>query len=139
MGHPHVAYQRQAKGQGVPTETQRDVFRKALRRAREARGLSKRGLARKVGVTQSAVWQWEEGKVAPRPEAAVALERVLGLQPGALAQSLGYLPAEGVSTVTVSVIEAIESDPRLGKRERELLATMYRELLRQRDDADGQA
>jgi hypothetical protein len=41
--------------------------------------------------------------------------------------------------VTTSVIEAIESDPRLGKRERELLATMYRELLRQREDADGQA
>ena len=121
----------------MPTETQRDVFRKALRRAREARGLSKRGLARKVGVTQSAVWQWEEGKTAPRPETAGAIERVLGLQPGALAQPLGYLPAEGASTVTVSVIEAIEADTGLGKRERELLATMYRELIRQREGADG--
>jgi transcriptional regulator with XRE-family HTH domain len=123
----------------VPTETQREVFRKALRRAREARGLSKRGLARKVGVTQSAVWQWEEGKTAPRPETAAALERALGLQPGALAQSLGYLPVEGVGTVTVSVIEAIEADTSLGKRERELLATMYRELIRQRESADGRA
>lgn len=123
----------------MPTETQREVFRKALRRAREARGLSKRGLARKVGVTQSAVWQWEEGKTAPRPETAAALERALGLQPGALAQSLGYLPVEGVGTVTVSVIEAIEADTSLGKRERELLATMYRELIRQRESADGRA
>jgi transcriptional regulator with XRE-family HTH domain len=123
----------------VPTETQREVFRKALRRAREARGLSKRGLARKVGVTQSAVWQWEEGKTAPRPETAATLERALDLQPGALAQSLGYLPAEGASTVTVSVIEAIEADTSLGKRERELLATMYRELIRQREGADGRA
>jgi transcriptional regulator with XRE-family HTH domain len=123
----------------VPTETQREVFRKALRRAREARGLSKRGLARKVGVTQSAVWQWEEGKTAPRPETAAALEQALGLQPGALAQSLGYLTAERAGPVTVSVIEAIEADTSLGKRERELLATMYRELIRQREGADGRA
>jgi transcriptional regulator with XRE-family HTH domain len=123
----------------VPTETQREVFRKALRRAREARGYSKRGLAHKLGVTQSAVWQWEEGRTSPRPETAAALEQALGLQPGALAQPLGYLPAGGANPVTASVIEAIESDPRLGKRERELLATMYRELLRQREDADGQA
>jgi hypothetical protein len=41
--------------------------------------------------------------------------------------------------MTVSVIEAIEADTSLGKRERELLATMYRELIRQREGADGQA
>src|SRR6266498_4722667 len=93
MRHPHGADQRPSKGQGVPTETQREVFRKALRRAREARGLSKRGLALKVGVTQSAVWQWEEGRVAPRPETAATLERVLGLDPGRLSKLLGYLPA----------------------------------------------
>jgi len=90
-------------------------------------------------MTQSAVWQWEEGKVSPRPETVAALEQALGLQPGALAQRLGYLPAGGGDTVTASVIEAIEADPRLGRRERELLAAMYRELIRQCEDADGQA
>jgi transcriptional regulator with XRE-family HTH domain len=123
----------------VPTETQREAFRKALRRAREASGLSKRGLALQIGVTQSAVWQWEEGKTSPRPEMAAALERALGLQPGALAQQLGYMPAGSVGTATVSVIEAIEADSRLGRRERELLAAMYRELLRQRKDTRGNA
>jgi transcriptional regulator with XRE-family HTH domain len=121
----------------VPTETQREAFRKALRRAREACGLSKRGLALKLGVTQSAVWQWEEGKTSPRPELAAALERALSLQPGALGQLLGYLPPGGVTPATVSVIEAIQADARLGRRERELLAAMYRELLRQHEDADG--
>jgi transcriptional regulator with XRE-family HTH domain len=123
----------------VPTETQREAFRKALRRAREARGLSKRGLAHKLGVTQSAVWQWEEGKTSPRPELAAALEQALSLQPGALGQLLGYLTPGGGTQATVSVIEAIEADARLGQRERELLAAMYRELLRQRDNADGRA
>jgi transcriptional regulator with XRE-family HTH domain len=127
------------RGRSVATEPQREAFRKALRRAREASGLSKRGLALRVGVTQSAVWQWEEGKTSPRPEMAAALERALGLQPGALAQRLGYLPAGSVGTATVSVIEAIEADSRLGKRERELLAAMYRELLRQREDTRGNA
>jgi hypothetical protein len=32
----------------------------------------------------------------------------------------------------MSVIEAIQADSRLGRRERHLLVTMYRELIRQR-------
>jgi len=120
----------------VPTEAQRDAFRKALRRARDEHGLSKRGLALKIGVTQSAVWQWEEGRVSPRPELLAVLERALDLTPGALAYLLGYLPPEGVSKAPVGVTEAIEADPRLGRQERKLLVTMYRELVRQRKNGD---
>jgi transcriptional regulator with XRE-family HTH domain len=120
----------------VPTESQREAFRKALRRAREEHGLSKRGLALKIGVTQSAVWQWEEGRVSPRPELLAVLERALDLAPGALALLLGYLPPEGVRKAPVSVTEAIEADPRLGSKERKLLVAMYRELVRQRKNGD---
>jgi len=123
----------------VPTEPQRKAFRKALRRAREEHGLSKRGLALKIGVTQSAVWQWEEGRVSPRPELLAVLEQALDLAPGALAYLLGYLPPEGLSKAPVSVAEAIEADPRLGGKERKLLVTMYRELVRQRENGDGTA
>lgn len=123
----------------MPTESQREAFRKVLRRAREEHGLSKRGLALKIGVTQSAVWQWEEGRVSPRPELVAVLERALDLAPGALALLLGYLPPEGVSKARVSVTEAIEADPRLGRRERKLLRAMYRELVRQRENGDGTA
>ena len=123
----------------MPTESQREAFRKVLRRAREEHGLSKRGLALKIGMTQSAVWQWEEGRVSPRPEVVAVLERTLDLAPGALALLLGYLPPEGVSKAPVSVTEAIEADPRLGSRERKLLLAMYRELVRQRKNDDGTA
>jgi transcriptional regulator with XRE-family HTH domain len=122
----------------VPTEAQREAFRKALRRAREEHGLSKRGLAQRIGVSQSAVWQWEEGRVAPRAQLIAVLERALDLTPGALAYLLGYLPPEGTKA-SISVSEAIEADPRLGRRERKLLATMYRELIRQRENGDGTA
>jgi transcriptional regulator with XRE-family HTH domain len=123
----------------VPTESQREAFRKALRRAREEHGLSKRGLALRIGVTQSAVWQWEEGRVSPRPELLAVLERALDLAPGGLAYLLGYLPPAGVSKAPASVTEAIEADPRLGNRERKLLVAMYHELVRQREDGDGTA
>ena len=123
----------------MPTEAQRDAFRKALRRARDEHGLSKRGLALKIGVTQSAVWQWEEGRVSPRPKLLAVLERALDLAPGALAYLLGYLPAEGMSKTRVNVTEAIEADPRLGRRERKLLLAMYHELVRQRENGDGTA
>ena len=42
----------------------------------------------------------------------------------------------------VSVTEAAEADPRLGERERRVLAAVYRELVRQREldvPADGRA
>jgi hypothetical protein len=38
----------------------------------------------------------------------------------------------------ISVIEALEADPKLGERERELLASMYRQLVKQRE-AEGPA
>jgi transcriptional regulator with XRE-family HTH domain len=119
------------RGRSVPTQAQREAFRAVLRRVREECRLSKRGLALKVGVTQSAVWQWEEGRAAPRPETAATLERVLGLDPGRLSKLLGYLPATTETGTTPGVVEAAKTDPRLGEQERELLIAVYRELVRQ--------
>jgi len=108
-----------------------------LRRAREAVGQTQLGLSRAIGVTRSAVWQWEQGRAIPRPGAVAAVERELRLPPGALSRLLGYLPAGAVEREMISVIEAIEADSRLGERERELLAAMYRELLKQRETEKG--
>jgi transcriptional regulator with XRE-family HTH domain len=119
------------------TDEQRDAFRRALRRAREAVGQTQLGLSRAIGVTRSAVWQWEQGRAIPRPGAVAAVERELRLPPGALSRLLGYLPAGAVEREMISVIEAIEADSRLGERERELLAAMYRELLKQRETEKG--
>jgi len=115
------------------TEERKAVFRRALRRAREAAGQSQSGLSQAIGVSRSAVWQWEEGRAVPTEGNVAALEQELGLQSGGLSRLLGYLPADAVDRETISVIEALEADSKLGERERELLAAMYRQLVKQRE------
>jgi transcriptional regulator with XRE-family HTH domain len=106
---------------------QREVFRQALRRARETSGLSQRAVGEAVGRTGSAVWQWEEGRGAPDHATVTKLEAALGLDPGSLAKLLGYGPAGA----PVSLIEALNADPRLNDNGRELLTSVYRWLVRQ--------
>jgi transcriptional regulator with XRE-family HTH domain len=108
---------------------QREVFRQALRRAREASGLSQRAVGEAVGRTGSAVWQWEEGRGAPDPVAVAKLEEILGLESGSLAKLLGYAPVG--TDGPVSVVEALNADPRLDDGGRELLTSVYRWLVRQ--------
>jgi transcriptional regulator with XRE-family HTH domain len=108
---------------------QREAFRRALRRARETCGLSQRAVGEAVGRTGSAVWQWEEGRGAPDQAIVAKLEKVLRLEPDTLARPLGYVPdrADG----PISVIEALNADPRLNDSGRELLTSVYRWLIRQ--------
>jgi transcriptional regulator with XRE-family HTH domain len=117
----------------VVTSAQHEVFRRALRQAREDCGLSQRALARAVGVSAGAVWQWErdQGGTLPRPDATIRLEQALKLEPGHLSRLLGYLPATTEPALTTGVVEAAKADPRLGQSERDLLIAVYRELVRQ--------
>ena len=121
----------------MATEQQKAVFRRALRRAREAAGQSQSALSLNLGLSRSAVWQWEGGRAIPDETHVAALERELQLQPGSLSRLLGYLPAGAVEREMMSVIEALEADPKLGERERDLLATMYRQLVKQRETGSG--
>jgi transcriptional regulator with XRE-family HTH domain len=108
---------------------QREAFRRALRRARESCGLSQRAVGEAVGRTGSAVWQWEEGRGAPDHATVVKLEEVLELAPGSLAKLLGYVSPEVDGPV--SVVEAVNADPRLNDSGRELLTSVYRWLVHQ--------
>jgi transcriptional regulator with XRE-family HTH domain len=113
---------------------QRDAFPRALKRARMERRLSQRELSRALGVSHSAVSQWESGRVRPIPSKVAELEQALDLDPGTLSRLLGYLPiATSDAKAALTVLEAIRADPRLGDRERELLIAMYRQLVRQRE------
>jgi transcriptional regulator with XRE-family HTH domain len=124
----------------VATAEQRRRFGQALQRAREECGLSQRGLADALGVSQASVSQWLLGQTAPRPERTAALERVLRMEPSSLAQLLGQVPYDDRAAPSVSVTEAAEADPRLGIRERRILAAVYRELVHQRElDQAGSA
>ena len=114
------------------TVAQREVFRRALKQAREDAGLSQRALARAVDVSPGAVWQWERDQdgTVPRLDMTTQLEQVLNLEPGQLSRLLGYVPATA-EPGTMSVVAAARADPRLGDSERELLIAVYRELVRQ--------
>ena len=116
----------------VTSSQQQQAFRQALAHARQERGWSQRELARAIGLSQSAVSYWEQGKSLPEPFNVVELERVLELESGTLARLLGYMPAATMRREMATVLDAIMADPELGERERELLLTMYRELVRQR-------
>ena len=111
---------------------QREAFRHALKAARHERRLSQRAVARAVGRTPSAVWQWEEGRGAPDPETVAELERLLELEPNSLARLLGYLPPSASTDGGASVVDAVNADPRLGESERQLLTTIYRWLVHHR-------
>jgi len=117
----------------VATAEQRRRFGQALQRAREECGLSQRGLADALGVSQASVSQWLLGQTAPRPERVAALERVLRMEPSSLARLLGQVSDDDRAAPSVSVTEAAEADPRLGTRERRILAAVYRELVHQRE------
>ena len=127
----------------MATPEQRRRFGKALQRARGECGMSQRDLATALGVSQASVSQWLLGQTAPRPERVAAIERVLRVRPDSLAQLLGYVSDDSRQPRgLVSVTEAAEADPRLGERERRVLAAVYRELVRQREldvPADGRA
>ena len=115
------------------TVAQREVFRRALRQAREDAELSQRALARAVDVSPGAVWQWERDQdgTVPRLDMTTQLEQVLNLEPGQLSRLLGYVPATAEPGTMTSVVAAARADPRLGDSERELLIAVYRELVRQ--------
>lgn len=116
----------------MPTTEQRQMFGQALQRACTDLGLSQRGLAAMVDVSQASVSQWLLGRASPRPDRVAALERALRLEPSSLARLLGYVPySERGHKPVMSVIEAAEADPRLGEREQRILVAVYRELIRQ--------
>jgi transcriptional regulator with XRE-family HTH domain len=118
----------------LPTAMQKAEFRRVLVEARTRRRLSQRELGKAAGVSKSAVSQWEAGRSLPIPAKVPDLERALELEPGGLSRLLGYLPiATGDDKTSLDVIEAIRRDARLGEHGQELLITMYRQLLRQRE------
>ncbi len=124
----------------MPTAVRREEFRRVLKKTRAERRLSLAALGRAAGVSKSAVAQWENGRSLPVPAKVPGLERALELEPGALSRLLGYLPiTSGDDRTSLDVIEAIRRDTRLGAHGQELLLTMYRQLLHQReqDEAPG--
>ncbi len=67
-------------------------FGEYLRACREALGLTQEQLARKVGVSQATISQYEQGEITPRPRNLVVLATALRRSPDELLARSGYLP-----------------------------------------------
>lgn len=82
-----------------------------LKEVREDRGLSQSELARRAGVTQQAIAQYESGTRAPSGEALVSLSLALGVSPAYLLERtdsperIDHLPPEWEKVVE----EALET------------------------------
>ena len=55
------------------------TFSEKLKQAMNSKRINQSTLARRVGVTPTAVWNWENNGVIPRRKALLKLERVLGV------------------------------------------------------------
>ena len=80
------------------TAAQREVFRRALRQAREDAGLTQRALARAVSVSAGAVWQWERDQDGTVPR----LDMTTRLEIGSVAASVLSDPLARALFVTVT-------------------------------------
>ena len=69
------------------SSSKKQMFSKRVVDLREQRELSQAELARRVGVTQTCVWNWESGNTYPRPAAMNRLAQVLATSAGQLGGS----------------------------------------------------
>jgi transcriptional regulator with XRE-family HTH domain len=58
-----------------------ETFGIRLRKAREQKSLTQVGLAKELGISQSAVAQWESGRSSPGLAMAARLQKLLGIRP----------------------------------------------------------
>jgi transcriptional regulator with XRE-family HTH domain len=56
-----------------------EIISGRIRNTREERGITASELARLVGVTPTAVWNWEKNSIRPRQPALEAIAKVLGV------------------------------------------------------------
>lgn len=85
---------RTSRVSAVDQVKRRQAFGRQLREALGRAGLRQVDLAKLVGTTQSSVSGWANGRYEPPPPTVFAIELCLGLTPGTLSGTLGYLPVQ---------------------------------------------
>lgn len=81
-------------------------FASRLRQTRENQRLSKTELARKLSISTTGVWNWEEGNTTPRPENLIALSKALNVSVAYLQDGEDGDDALSVAPATTSVTHA---------------------------------
>lgn len=115
-----------ATDHGDRAAAERRAFGLALVGALSAKGVSQRGLADRLRITQGAVNGWCSGLSECPHRVAFQVERELELPPGHLTQHLGYVPVDGKSTASVSFERTVLDDPALSDQMKRALLSFYR-------------
>ena len=110
------------------TADQRRAFGEAAENLLSARGLQLGDAAAELNLSYEALRQYLRGQREPTRRIVFNLEQMLGAEPGQLSRILGYLPADG-DPRPMSVVEAVEADPRLNKRTRNAILLAYKALV----------
>lgn len=94
-------------------------FAARLQTLRHAKRLSKSEVAKRVGVSPTCVWNWEEGNTEPRPENLTALSAVFSVTPdylqygrtdeNSLELSDQSLPKEASDTLSEVILKSKEA------------------------------
>jgi transcriptional regulator with XRE-family HTH domain len=114
-----------------PEDCGRARFGRVLSDALGRRHLTQQEFARVVGASQSSVSGWMSGRHEPPSATVLAMERMLGLEPGDLCRPLGYLPVD--PDQVPSVEGAIAECAALDDEAKAALLQVHRLLLRSVD------
>ena len=107
------------------------AFAAAMADARSAAGMSQEALGEAIRRKQGSVSRYEGGILEPDPLTVFAIERALGLDPGALSHYLGFMPLSVEHAPPVlPVLDAIEQDQRLTAQNKAMLIQVYRSAAR---------
>jgi transcriptional regulator with XRE-family HTH domain len=113
-------------------------FTEALTRAMDQARVNQSELGRAAGAAPAMLSAWLSGRTAnPEPQKVFAVERALGLRPGALSCHLGYVPADP-NPPEIDVRSAIAADPSLSDKSKSALGLLY-EVLSNEDVASGRS
>lgn len=111
------------------TSDQRRAFGEAAENLLEAAGIGVADAAAELDMTYEGLRLYLKGQREPKMQVVFKLERLLEVEPGRLSHLLGYLPPEATEPRPMSVAEAVDADPRLNKRTRQAVLSVYKALV----------
>lgn len=94
----------------------REDFVRAFTWVLDQNGITHRELAERLGwKNHTRIYAWLNNKSEPMPHQVFAIERAVGVPPGTLSRTLGYLPPEARTAAgpQVSFDEALDAHPYL--------------------------
>lgn len=123
------------------TSELRAIWAEYVRRLRDATGLSRPELARRLSVDPATVWRWETEKQKPEsPDIPQAIARLFGLDVDEVLAAAGLKPESGPSPAEPTLeldeeIELVRTDPNLDPD----MKVMIVDMIIERREHDRQA